>query len=130
MSALRLCVWSDEAMSGVSKARVQMLLFGLAFVACFVDVILFRQGGGPGPGPWAAAVLGLLLLRRTIVTTPQPTLAVISGCLLTAIFIAGDHGLLHLGQPVWLAVIIAAGISFAFAERIEKLWNSRGQKQA
>jgi hypothetical protein len=116
-------------MSGMSKARTQMLLFGLAFVACFVDVILFRRGGGPGPGPWAAAVLGLLLLRRTIVTTPQPSMALVSGWLLTAIFIAGDHALLHLGQPIWVAVVIAAGICFAFAERIEKLWNSRTRKE-
>lgn len=116
-------------MLAISKARVQTVVFGAAFVACFVDVILFRQGGGPGPGPWAAAVLGLLLLRRTIVTTPQPDIAVVSGCLLAAVFIAGDHGLLHLGQPLWLAVIIAAGICFAFAERIEKLWNSRSHKE-
>jgi len=100
--------------------RTQTVVLGVGVALCFGELLLAPKGADPGP--WVAAILGILLLRRAIITAPQPALAVLSGSLLAAIVVAGDHGFLHVNKPLWICVIIVAGIGFAFAEKIERLW--------
>ena len=102
------------------KIRVQSFLLGIASVISFAEAV--RAPRNSDPGPWAAAVLGLLLLRRAIMATPQSAVVIASGCSLAAILVAGNHGLLKVNEPVWVGLTIVAFIGFAFWERIEKLW--------
>lgn len=74
------------------------------------------------PGRWAAAILGIVLLRRAIIVGPQPSPVILSGCILAAILVAGNHGLLNVNKFVWLAAIVVAGIAYAFWEKIENVW--------
>jgi len=44
------------------------------------------------------------------------------GMYLAAILVAGNHGLLDANKLVWVAVILVAGIAYAFWEKIENFW--------
>jgi len=99
---------------------LQNILLAIAAVVCFAEVFLAPKRSDPGP--WAAAILAIVLLRRAIITSRQSPLAILSGCLLTAVLVAADHGLLNVNRPVWIGLIVLAGISYALGERIEKFW--------
>lgn len=100
--------------------RTRSRLFVVAAVISFAEAALAPKGSDPGP--WAAAVLGILLLRRAIVAAPQPLVALLSGYVLTLVLLAGDHRVINVNSPVWIAVIVAAGVAFGFWERLERLW--------
>lgn len=98
------------------------LLNGAA-VMCFGDAFLASKDSEPGP--WAAGILGILLLRRGIIAVPQPPVVIVSGCVLTGLLLAGNHNLLNVKNPIWIAFILAAGILFAFWERLEQIIKQR-----
>ena len=89
-------------------------------MACFVEV--FRAPHGSDPGPWAAAILGVVLLPRAVITAHQPRIVIASGWILILLLLAGDHGFLNINSPEWLALIILAGICYAFCEKLQRLW--------
>ena len=105
------------------RVRLQTFLLGSGAIACFGEAALAPRGSDPGP--WAAGVLGILLLRRAIITARQPSVVVVCGCLLTAIVVAGDHGLLNINQPAWIVITLIGFACFGFWERIERLWKHR-----
>jgi hypothetical protein len=90
-------------------------------MVCFVEV--FVSPKSDDPGPWAAAILGVLLLRRAIITARQPAAVIAAGCILTALVVAGNHGVINVNRPAWIAVIVLAFICYALWERLERLWN-------
>jgi hypothetical protein len=102
------------------RVRVQIFLLSVGAMVSFAEVFLASKDSDPGP--WAAAILGIVLLRRAIITAEQAVIVILSGCLLAALLVAGKHGFLNVNKPVWLGLIVAAGICYAFWERIEKLW--------
>jgi hypothetical protein len=100
--------------------RLHSWVLGIATLICFAEVAYAPKESDPGP--WVAAALGLLLLRRTIIATPQPTVVILSGCFLTAFVVAGNHGLLNINKPVGIGLILLGFAGFGFWEKIEKLW--------
>lgn len=104
----------------LAEVRLQNFLLGAAAAICFAEAALGPRGGDPGP--WAVVVLGLLLLRRAIITVPQPVIVILSGLLLTGIALAGDHGLLNVNNPGWIAITLIGFACYGFWERIQRLW--------
>ncbi|HEY6128261.1 MAG TPA: hypothetical protein VIW23_08780 [Candidatus Acidoferrum sp.] len=102
------------------KLRFQTSILTAGAIICFAEVIVAPKSSDPGP--WAAAALGIVLLRRGITTGRQPAVVILSGCILTVLLLAGDHGFLNINNPAWLALIIVAGFCYAFWERVERLW--------
>jgi hypothetical protein len=102
------------------KIRLHSWVLGIATLICFAEVTYAPKDSDPGP--WVTAVLGLLLLRRAIIATPQPTVVVLSGCFLTAFMVVGNHGFLNINKPVGIILILVGFAGFGFWERIEKLW--------
>jgi len=102
------------------KFRFQTAVLSAAALISFGDAFVAPKDSDPGR--WAAAILGIVLFRRAIIVVPQPFPVILSGCILTAILIAGNHGLLDANKIVWVAVILVAGIVYAFWERIENFW--------
>jgi len=102
------------------KIRLHSWVLGIGTLICFAEVVYAPQESDPGP--WLTAVLGLLLLRRAIIATPQPTVVILSGCFLTAFIVAGNHGLLNINKSVGIILILVGFAGFGFWERIEKLW--------
>ncbi len=103
-----------------TNTQIRRFLLGTASAVCLAEIV--RAPKDSDPGPWLAAALGLLLLRRTVITAPQSAAVIVSGWILTAIIIGGNHGFLDVNKPVWIGLTIVAGVGFAFWERIEKLW--------
>ena len=103
--------------------RGQSVVLGFSALLCFLEIVLAPKGSDPGPA--VAAVMGILLVRRAIIVTPQPSVAIFAGCVLTAIVVAGDHGLVNINKPMWIAMILIAGACYALWERIEKLWRQQ-----
>jgi hypothetical protein len=101
------------------KFHFQTAVLSAAALISFGDAFVAPKYSDPGR--WAAAILGIVLFRRAIIVVPQPSPMILSGCILTAILIAGNHGLLDVNKPVWLAVIVVIGIAYAFWEKIEHL---------
>ena len=94
-----------------------MLVIG-AF-ACFAEAIYAPTHHDPGA--LLTAVLGILMLPRALLlSTPLPV--AFSGCFLAAIAVAGDHGLVDINKPLWIALFMVGFGCFGFWERIEKLW--------
>ena len=102
------------------KPRAQTVLLSAAALFSLAEVFLAPRTSDPGP--WAGVILAILLFRRAIVATRQPIVVILSGCLLTTLLVAGNHGLLNVNQPVWLSLVVLAGICYAFWEKIERLW--------
>jgi hypothetical protein len=105
------------------RYRAQTVVLSIAALFSFADVFLAPRDRDPGP--WAAAVLAILLIRRAIITTHQPTVVILAGCMLTVLLLAGNHGLLNVNEPIWLVLVVVSGICYAFWERIEKFWIGR-----
>jgi hypothetical protein len=103
------------------KIRAQSVVLGLAAVLCFVDAFVARKGSDPGPA--LTAVMGILLVRRAIIITAQPTVVIAAGCALAGLAIAGNHALVNINNWVWIALVLIASVCYALWERIEKLWS-------
>ena len=95
-------------------------ILGVGTLICFTEVAYAPKDSDPGP--WVTAVLGILLLRRAIIVTPQPEVVVLSGCFLTALMVAGNHGFLNINKPAWIGLMFVGFAVFGFWERIKKLW--------
>jgi len=102
------------------KVRIQTLLLGTATTIAFADGVLAPLDSNPGP--WLTIVLGILLLRRAIIVTPQPAVVIFCGCFLTALALESNHELLNINDSLWIALMLLAFVGYGFWERIEKLW--------
>lgn len=102
------------------KIRAQSYVLGFAAVLCFLDSFLAPKESELGPA--LTAVMGILLVRRAIIVTPQPMIVIVAGCVLTAQVLAGNHGLVNVNKPAWIALTLVAFACYGFWERIEKLW--------
>jgi hypothetical protein len=105
------------------KRHLSNWLLALAAMACFAETIYAQEHHDPGP--LLTAALGILLLPRALATTTPPAIVVLSGFVLTAVVVAGDHGLLDINQPAWIVITLIAFACFGFWERIERLWKHR-----
>jgi hypothetical protein len=103
------------------KLGVQNFVLGIAALACFLDSFLAPKGSDPGPA--LTAVMGILLVRRAVIVTTQPTVVLAAGCALATLAIAGNHALVNINNWGWIAMVLIAGVCYAFWERIEKLWS-------
>src|SRR5690349_17665307 len=55
--------------------------------------------------------MGILLVRRAIIVTPQPSVVIVAGCVLTALVVAGDHGLGEYEQArAWEPILFAESL--------------------
>ena len=102
------------------KIPTQCFVLGFAAVLCFLDSFLGPRGNDPGPA--LTAVMGILLARRAIIVTPQSAVVISAGCVLAGLAVSGNHGFVNINKPIWIALILVAGVCYAFWERIEKLW--------
>ena len=101
------------------KIPAQSFVLGFAALICFVDAFLAPRGGDPGPA--LTAVMGILLVRRAIIVTPQSAVVIVAGCVLAGLAVSGDHGFVNINKPIWIALILIAGVCYALWERIENL---------
>src|SRR5215467_7133 len=99
------------------KFRFQTAVLSATALISFGDTFIAPKHSEPGR--WAAAILGIVLFRRAIIVVQQPSPVILSGCILAAILVAGNHGLLDANKLVWVTVILVAGIVYAFWEKIE-----------
>jgi hypothetical protein len=104
------------------KIPAQCFILGFAAVLCFLDSLLAPRGGDPGPA--LTAVMGILLVRRAIIVTPQSAVVIIAGCVLAGVAVLGNHGLVNVNRPIWIGLTVIAFVCYGLWERIEKL--SRG----
>lgn len=97
-------------------------VFIVGTIICFLEA--FAAPKGSHPGPVLAFGMGVVLLRRAIIATPQPTPVIVSACFLIAIVVLGDHGLLDVDANFYLlsAPTVVAFVCYGFWEKIEKLW--------
>ena len=100
------------------QLRAQNFLLGLAALICFVDAFAAQ---GEDPGPALTAVLGILLIRRALVLTPQSQVVLVAGYALTALVVAGNHSVVNINKPLWIVVTVVAFVFFGWWERIVKL---------
>jgi hypothetical protein len=101
--------------------RAQNFVLGFAALLCFVDAFVASRESDPGPA--LTAVMGILLVRRAVIITPQPTVVIVAGCVLAGLAVTGNHALVNINNWVWIALMLIAGVCYALWERIEKLWS-------
>ncbi len=70
------------------KLRGQNFVLGFAALVCFVDALVASRESDPGPA--LTAVMGILLVRRAVIITPQPTVVIVAGCVLARIRCDGE----------------------------------------
>jgi len=102
------------------KLRAQNYALGFAALLCFIDGFLAPKGSDPGPA--LTVVMGILLVRRAVIITPQSLIVIAAGCAITIEVLAGNHGLVNINKPVWIALILVFFACFGWWERLEKLW--------
>ena len=102
------------------KLRAQNFVLGFAALSCFLDSFLVPKGDDPGPV--VTAVFGILLVRRAIIVTPQPLIVIAAGCAVAVEMLAGNHGLVNINRPAWIALGLVAFVCYGWWERLEKLW--------
>jgi len=95
--------------------RAQNYVLGFAALLCFIDSFLVPKGDDPGPA--VNAVFGILLVRRALVVTPQSLIVIVAGCAVTAEMLAGNHGLVNINKPVWIALGVVAFACYSWWER-------------
>lgn len=100
--------------------RTQNFVLGFAALVCFLDAFLAPKGGDPGPA--LTAVMGILLIRRAIIVTPQSAVVIFAGCALATLMVLGNHGSVNLNLPIWIGLILILFVCYGLWERIEKLW--------
>jgi hypothetical protein len=103
------------------KLRGQNFVLGFAALVCFVDAFLAPKGAEAGPG--LTAVMGILLVRRAIIVTPQSAVVIVAGCVLAGLIVMANHGLVNVNRPVWIGLTVIAFVCYGLWERIEKLWS-------
>jgi len=103
------------------KLRAQNFVLGFAALLCFVDAFVAPRESDPGPP--LTAVMGILLVRRAVIITPQPTVVIVAGCVLAGLAVTGNHALVNINNWAWIALMLIAGVCYALWERIEKLWS-------
>jgi len=102
------------------KIPAQSFVLGFAALLCFLEIVFAPKESDPGP--MLAAVMGILLVRRAIIVTPQSAVVISAGCVLAGLTVVGDHGLVNINKPIWIALMLIASVCYALWERIEKLW--------
>jgi hypothetical protein len=103
------------------KLRAQNFVLGFAALLCFADAFVASRESDPGPA--LTAVMGILLVRRAVIITPQPTVVIVAGCVLAGLAVTGNHAFVNINNWVWIALMLVAGVCYALWERIEKLWS-------
>jgi hypothetical protein len=103
------------------KLGAQNVALGLAALLCFMEAFAAPKGSDPGPA--LTAVMGILLVRRAVIITPQSMVVIVAGCALPAIAIAGDRSLVNVNRIEWMVLTVIAGVCYGLWERIEKLWS-------
>ncbi len=68
------------------------------------------------------AVMGIVLVRRAVIITPQSAVVIVAGCILAALVVVSNHELVHMSTLVWSVLMLLAAVCFGLWERIEKLW--------
>jgi hypothetical protein len=104
------------------KVPAQCFVLGFAALVCFLDAFLAPRGSDPGSA--LTAVMGLLLVRRAIIVTAQSLVVIVAGCVLAGLAVAGDHGLVNINKPIWIALMLIAFVCYGLWERIEKLFRA------
>ncbi|MCL5669898.1 MAG: hypothetical protein M1423_01140 [Acidobacteria bacterium] len=89
----------------------------MAMVTCFAEGATVPHNS---PGTVATVVMGTLLLRRALVIS-QPPIVAVAGCVVTAIIVLGDRGM-NMPPWLWYPLAVAGFAVFGWWERIEKLW--------
>ena len=102
------------------KSPAQNFVLGFAALLCFVDSFLAPKGGDPGPP--LTAVMGILLVRRAVIITPQSAVVIFAGCLLTGLTVVGNHSFVNINRPIWLGLTLILFVCFGLWERIANLW--------
>ena len=95
----------------------QLQLIGAAI--CFGEAARLPKND---PGPILTGVMGLLMLLKYAKATPQLTPLVLSRCLLVAIIVAGDEGMIDINRWGWTLTVLVAWIPAIFWPKILKLW--------
>ena len=103
------------------KIPVQSFVLGFAAVLCFLDSFLAPKGSDPGP--ILTAVMGILLVRRAVIVTPQSAVVIFAGCVLAGLMVVGNHSFVNLNRPIWMGMILILFVCYGLWERIERLWN-------
>jgi len=103
------------------KIRAQNAVLGLAAVLCFVDAFVAPKESDPGPA--LTAVMGILLVRRAIIVTPQSPVVIFAGCVLAGLMVVGNLSFVNLNRPIWMGLILILFVCYGLWERIEKLWS-------
>ena len=102
------------------KLRAQNYVLGFAALLCFVDAFVAPRESDPGPA--LTAVMGILLVRRAVIITPQSAVVIFAGCLLTGLTVVGNHSFVNINRPIWLGLTLILFVCFGLWERIAKLW--------
>jgi len=103
------------------RLRAQNFVLGFAALACFLDGFLAPKESDPGP--MLTVVMGILMVRRAVIITPMSPVVILAGCVLSGIAVGGNHRLMNVNAPIWIALVIIAAVCYALWERIEGLWN-------
>ena len=104
------------------KIPAQCYILGFAALLCFIDAFLTPKGGDPGPA--LTAVMGILLVRRAIIVTPQSAVVIGAGCVLAAVAVVGNHGVVSVNKPIWIGLTVIAFVCYGLWERIQHLLKS------
>ena len=102
------------------KLRAQNYVLGSAALLCFLDSFLAPKNSDPGP--ILTAVMGILLVRRAVIVTPQSPVVIVAGGVLAGLAIVGNHNVVNINAPIWIGLVLIAGVGYGLWERIEKLW--------
>lgn len=95
-------------------------------VLCLVDA--FQIGSGVWNNPLADAwshamnsiVLGIIFFIHGLSPRPRRADVVIAACILTGVYLAGDHGLLGEQNPLWLVLMALAGVVYIRGSWVDK----------
>ena len=101
--------------------RAQNYVLGFAAALCFLDSFLAPKESDPGP--LLTAVMGILLVRRAVIITPQSAVVIVAGCALAGLAVVGNHSLVNINAAIWIVLMLIAGVCYGLWERIEKLWS-------
>ncbi len=66
--------------------------------------------------------MGILLIRRAVIVTPQSAVVIVAGCGLAGLMVVGNHSFVNLNRPIWMGLILILFVCYGLWERIEKLW--------
>jgi hypothetical protein len=103
-------------------------LLTVAGAICLVEAARVPKND---PGPVLTGVIGLLLLLKGLAVAPQPAGLIISGCIVAAIGVAGDEGLININTPLWGGILLVMVIViFREAIRMRRKGAPRGDEDS